>query len=95
MLVGPVVHNLWQNGHYFLFVHSWTTARFRQRGSKPEVSEDMAIFMNGERECRVLVELNIFLIGFLEFAVDHKLQLHFSQNELFWIGPVVHKGVQI
>ena len=38
---------------------------------------------------------NIFLICFLEFTVDHKFQLHLSQNELFWAGPVVHKGVQL
>ena len=49
--------------------------------------------MKIECECRVLVCLNIFLIRFLEFTVDHKLQLHLSQNELFGVGPVVHKGV--
>ena len=36
-----------------------------------------------------------FLIRFVEFTVDHKLQLHLSQNELFGVGPVVHKGVQL
>ena len=47
----------------------------------------MCIFsMNTECECRVLIQLNISLIRFLEFTVDHKLQLHLSENELF-----VHK----
>ena len=40
----------------------------------------------------MLVQLNIFLIRFLEFTED-KLQLHLSQNELFGVCSVVHKGV--
>ena len=49
--------------------------------------------MDRECESRVLVQLQIFLIRFLKFTGDHKLQLHLSRNELFGVGPVVHKGV--
>ena len=52
-------------------------------------------FMNRECKCRVLVKLNIFLIRFLKFTEDHKLQMHLSRNELFGFGPVVHTGVFI
>ena len=41
----------------------------------------------------MLVSLNILLICFLEFTVDHKLSLHLFKNELLGVGPVVHKGV--
>ena len=51
--------------------------------------------MDRECECRVLVYLNIVLIRFLKFTEDHKLQLHLSRKELFGVGPVVHKGVQL
>ena len=50
--------------------------------------------MNRECECRVLVYLNIFLIRVFTFTEHYKLQLHLSRNELFGVGPVVHKGVQ-
>ena len=51
--------------------------------------------MDRECECRVLVQLNIFLICFPKFTEYHKLQLHLSRNELFGVGSVVHKGVQL
>ena len=34
-------------------------------------------------------------VSFPKFTVDHKLQLHLSQNELFGVGPVVHEGIQL
>ena len=41
MWVDPVVNKAkWP----FLFMHNWIPACFRQRGSKPEVSEDVDIF---------------------------------------------------
>ena len=43
----------------------------------------------------VVFWFNIFLIRFLQFTEDHKLQLHLSRNKLFWVCPVVHKGVQM
>ena len=40
MWVGPVVHkSKWS----FLFMHNWTTVYLRQRGLKPEVSEDVGM----------------------------------------------------
>ena len=51
--------------------------------------------MDRECECRVLVYLNIFPIRFFKFTEDYKLQLHLSRNELFRVGPVVHKGVHL
>ena len=32
-------------------------------------------------------------IRFLNFTENHNLKLHLSRNELFGVGPVVHKGV--
>ena len=40
--VGRVVHN--QNGHCDLCPIHWTTAYLKQRGSNPEVSEDVGMF---------------------------------------------------
>ena len=51
--------------------------------------------MNRECEYRVLVKLYIFLICLLKFTEDYKLQVHLSRNELFGVGPVVHKGVHM
>ena len=92
MLVGSVVHKTkWS----FLFMHNWTTVYLRQRGSKSEVCEYVGMFHESRMWMSMFVYLNILLIRFLKFTVNHNLQLHLSQNKLFWVGPVVHKGVHI
>ena len=75
------------------FIHNWTTVFWGGEARNRRYLKKWVCSMNWECVCRVLVQLNILLICFLEFTVDHTLSLHLSQNELLEVGPAVHKGV--
>ena len=72
-----------------------TTVYLRQRGSKPEVSEYVDMFHELRMWISCVSLIQYFAQSLFEITVDHKLQLHLSQNELFGIGSAVHQGVHV
>ena len=74
-------------------MHNWTTVYLRRRGSKPEVSEDVSMFHELRVLMRVLVQLNILLICFLEFTVDHTHTLYFKIVLIYVLFPVTNKRI--
>ena len=64
-------------------------------GSKPEESEDVGMFHEVRMWMSCVCLPQYFAHLFSWIYSSHKLQLHLSQNELFGVRPVVHKGVHI